>query len=414
MNIEFAYDKRTEAVEIPDDRLLGILVPNAIHVSQSPELLIRYALANPIGSLRLRQLVSPGEKIVIITSDVTRPLPSNVLLPPVLSELNKAGVPDVDIEIVFALGVHRPHTEEEKRRLLGNDIYQRIRCYDSNANDVVHMGQTSLGTPIDIDRRVAFADRRIGLGNIEYHYFAGYSGGAKCIMPGVSTREAIAANHRFMVKETTVAGHVDPNPVRDDLEEAINYCSLDFILNVVLDEKKQVVHAVAGHYIEAHRAGCVWLDQLYSIPIQEPADIVIVSQGGYPKDLNLYQTQKALDNAKHAVKEGGTIIVVGSCKEGLGDHVFETWIKEADSPKDLIDRLKIHFELGGHKAVAIALVLECADIYLVSDMPDELVKSCFLNPYPDLATAFSAASLKKPDGTVLAMPYGGSTLPKRK
>lgn len=414
MKIEVGIDKRTEAVDIPDEQLLGVLMPNEVNVTASPEDIIRHALENPIGSPRLGQIVKPGEKIVIITSDVTRPLPSYVLLPHVVRELNAAGIPDADIEIVFALGAHRRHTEAEKMALVGEAMYARFVCVDSDPNDVVHLGQTKQGTPVDIDRRVARADRRIGLANIEYHYFAGYSGGAKCIMPGVSTRAAIAANHRFMVEAAAAAGHLDPNPVRDDIEEAIGYCSLDFILNVVLNERKTVVHAVAGHFIEAHRAGCAWLDQLYAVPIDAPADIVIVSQGGYPKDLNLYQTQKALDNAKYAVKDGGIIIVVGSCKEGLGEEVFERWIREASTPTDLTDRLASRFELGGHKAGAIALVLAKADIFLVSDMPDELVRTCFLEPFDTLETAFAAARDRMPQGTILVMPYGGSTLPKRK
>ncbi|HHT44002.1 MAG TPA: nickel-dependent lactate racemase [Fastidiosipila sp.] len=412
MLLELGYDKRTESVSIPDERLLGVLVPNEIEVSESSDTLVQQALENPIGSDRLRAIVKPGEKVCIITSDVTRPLPSSKILPFVLAELNEAGIPDDDIFIVFALGAHRPHTKDEMIQLVGQDVFERVACYDSTPDDVVHMGETKSGTPIDITRRVAEADRRIGLANIEYHYFAGYSGGAKCIMPGVSTRQAIAANHRFMVHPQAVTGNVEMNPVRDDLEEAISYCPLDFIVNVVLDEKKRIVHAVAGHFIKAHRAGCEFLDTLYMKPIQEKADIVIVSQGGYPKDINLYQTQKALDNAKHAVKDGGIIIVVGSCKEGMGEEVFATWMKEATSPKDLTDRIKRDFQLGGHKAAAIALVLDTAEIYLVSDMPADEVREMFMEPYASLQEAFDAATEHLPEGRVLVMPYGGSTLPR--
>jgi nickel-dependent lactate racemase len=274
---------------------------------------------------------------------------------------------------------------------------------------------TTAGTPVDITRVVAEADVRICLGNIEFHYFAGYSGGAKAVMPGVSTRDAIQYNHRHMVKPESCAGRLEGNPVREDIEEAGAMAGIDFIVNVVLSEQKEILNAVAGHHIEAHRAGCAYLDGLYSKPIREKADIVLVSQGGAPKDLNLYQTQKALDNAKHAVKNGGVIILIGSCKEGLGEHTFEEWMYAAQKPSDLIDRIRREFRLGGHKAAAIAMVLENAEIYLVSEMEEDLVRTAFLTPKASAQQALEDAFKKLgPNATVLAMPYGGSTLPKLK
>ncbi|MBQ4417397.1 MAG: nickel-dependent lactate racemase, partial [Butyrivibrio sp.] len=251
------------------------------------------------------------------------------------------------------------------------------------------------------------------LGNIEYHYFAGYSGGIKAIFPGSSTREAIQANHSMMVEEKACAGNLDHNPVRDDLEEVRKHLSVDFILNVVLDEHKQIVKAFAGHIEDAHRAGCAFLDTMYQIKIPGRADIVVVSQGGAPKDLNLYQTQKALDNAKHAIKDGGIIVLVGSCREGLGEKTFEMWLTEAEKPDDLIERVMKDFQLGGHKAAAIAMVRKKAEIYLVSDMEPEFVKTLFMEPFDTVQKAFDAALQKKGAGAkVIVMPYGGSTLPK--
>ncbi len=187
---------------------------------------------------------------------------------------------------------------------------------------------------------------------------------------------------------------------------------IDFILNGVLDEKKRIVKAVAGDAVKAHREGCSVLDQLYGKPIKERADIVLVSQGGFPKDLNLYQTQKALDNAKHAVKQGGIIILIGSCKEGLGEAEFETWMTTSPSPHAMVERIGQDFRLGGHKAAAIAMVLENADIYMVSEMDPDFVRSIFLRPFATAQEALDEAFKKLgPDATVLAMPFGGSTLP---
>ena len=413
MILELGFGKGTQAVNVPDKNVIGILTPNEVTVDLTGEAEVRRALENPIGSPRLKDIVKPGEKIAVITSDITRPCPSYKMMPALLDELYAAGIAREDITLVFALGSHRAHTAEERLKLAGERAFNEIRCIDGDAATAVSMGVTSRGTPVDIVEEVAKADRRICLGNIEYHYFAGYSGGAKAIMPGVSTRAAIQSNHTMMVDPLACAGNITTNPLRQDIEEAADICGVDFILNVVLDEKKQIIKAVAGDVTKAHRAGCAFLDTLYEKKIPERADIVIVSQGGAPKDLNLYQTQKALDNAKHAVKNGGTIILVGACQEGLGEHTFEDWILRSQTPQDLIRWVKEDFKLGGHKAAAIAMVLENASISLVSQMDESLVRAAFLDPYQDLQKAFDDAYAKQgAKATVLVMPYGGSTLPR--
>ena len=413
MKIDFGFGTGTQTVEVPDKNLVGILMANDVPRGLRNEEEVKQALENPIGSPRLREIVKPGEKIAVITSDITRPCPTWRMMPGLLDELYAAGCRREDITLVFALGSHRAQTEEEMKHLAGDRAWEEIRCEDSDPEDCVHLGFTERGTPVDISRRVAEADRRICLGNIEYHYFAGYSGGAKAIMPGCSTPAAIQANHSMMVRDDACAGNLEGNPLRRDIEEAGAMVGIDFILNVVLDEHKSIVKAVAGDVTKAHREGCAFLDQMYLKKLPARADIVIVSQGGAPKDLNLYQTQKALDNAKHAVKPGGTIILIGSCREGLGSRVFEEWLLSADSPESMIERIRRDFQLGGHKAAAIAMVLEKAEICLVSDMEEELVKRIFLKPVKSAQEALDAAFRRLgPEATVLAMPYGGSTLPR--
>ena len=412
MRLDFGYGTGVQTVEIPDKNLLGVLTANDIQHESGGEAAVRAALEAPIGAKRLRDVVKPGQKIAVIAGDISRPVPSYEILPAVLDELTAAGCRDEDITVVFALGSHRHHTEAEKRKLAGSAVYDRVRCEDSDPDDCVHLGVTSAGTPVDITRRVAEADFRICTGNIEFHYFAGYSGGAKAIMPGVSTPAAIQANHRMMVSESACAGRLDGNPIRADIEEAGHICGADYIVNVVLDEHKHIVHAVAGDAILAHRAGCAYLDKMYRKPIPQRADIVLVSQGGAPKDANLYQVQKALDNAKHAVKKGGTIILIGACNEGLGSATFERWLWEAPTAHSMIDRVHERFELGGHKAAAIAMVLENAQIDLVSELPDDFVQKIFLNPQPGAQAALDQALARYgPAASVLAMPFGGATLP---
>lgn len=394
------------------ENLLAEVRQNAVEAPLTGEEEVRRAIDNPIGTARLRDIIKPGERTVIVTSDITRPMPSKTVLPAVLEELGKAGVKDEDITIVFALGNHRRQTEEERKRLAGEEVFRRIRCIDSDPTACTRMGYTKNGTPVDIFREVAEADRRICLGNIEYHYFAGYSGGAKAIMPGVSSRDAIQANHSGMVRDGARAGAMEDNPVRIDMEEVVAFAPIDFIVNVVLDESKTIIKAVAGHHVKAHRAGCAFLDELYKVELPQKADIVVATPGGFPKDINLYQAQKALDNSKHAVRDGGIIILAASCAEGLGEEVFESWMKAAKSPEELIENIEKKFELGGHKAAAIALVLKKARIYLVSDMEPGFVKGLFMEPFTDIGEALGKAFMELGrDAKVLVMPFGGSTLP---
>ena len=413
MRLEFGFGTGVQVVEAPDQNVIGVLTPNDVPLGLTGAEAVLDALAHPIASPRLREIVEPGEKVAVVTSDVTRPMPTFAVMPALLDELYAAGARPEDIALVFALGSHRRQTPEEMRKLSGERAFSEIRCLDSDPDDCVHFGVTSRGTPVDITRSVAEADRRILLANIEYHYFAGYSGGGKSLMPGASTREAIQRNHSLMVNPDACAGKLEGNPLREDIEEAAAMVKADFILNVVLDEHKKIVRAVAGDMVKAHRAGCEFLDRFCLKPIPERADIGLVSQGGSPKDLNLYQTQKALDNAKHAVKAGGVVILIGSCREGMGEKTFEEWMTCSPSPASMVERIRAEFKLGGHKAAAIAMVLESADIYLVSELPDDFVKKIFLKPYPSAQAALDAALSKLgPDATILAMPYGGSTLPR--
>lgn len=412
MKVQLKYGKGHLELEVPEKHFKGILKPNQVSHPLTGLAEVERALNQPIGSAPLQEMVSPGDKVVIVTSDITRPMPTHLVLPPVLKMLYAAGLQPEDITVVFALGSHRNHTEEEKRALVGPEIYASgITLLDSDMDDCVRMGWCQNGTPVDIFRPVAEADRIICLGNIEYHYFAGYSGGAKALMPGVSSHEAIQANHSNMVKPQAYAGNLETNPVRQDIDEAGHYIQIDFIVNVVLNEKKEIVSCVAGHYLEAHRAGCRLLDAMYGVRIIEQAEIVVISPGGYPKDLNIYQAQKGLDNAKHAVKNGGIIIWVASAKEGFGEDCFERWMTTM-KPEAMIEEIKVNFQLGGHKAAAIALVMERARIFMVTDLDADLVRSIHLEPYLTVQEAFDAAlAAMGSEAGVLIMPDAGSTLP---
>lgn len=413
MNVEFRIGNRAEYVDIPDSNFMGELRANVFEADKTVQEIVKAAIENPIGTERLRDIVKPGEKIVIISSDISRPMPTRDVMPELLDELYSAGIDKNDITLILALGIHRKHTEEERRRLIGERAYSEIRCIDSDPEDVRSIGNTAFGTPIEIMNEVLDADRRICLGNIEYHYFAGYSGGAKAIMPGVSTRRAIRNNHSMMTDPKSFAGNADDNPVRKDIEEAGKAVGIDFILNVVLDEHKQIIAAFAGDFIKAHREGAKFLDSIYLKPIGKRADIVIVSQGGAPKDANIYQLQKALDNAYQAVRPGGAVILCGSAVEGYGEGTFEEWLKASGKPEDLIERIQKDFQLGGHKAAAIAKVVLNGPCWLVSDRDEKFAESVYMRYAVTIKDALcEAMDLMGMDASILAMPYGGSTLPR--
>ena len=410
--VELPYGQGVQRVRVPAANLRAILEPRPAADVADETGLLRTALAEPAGTPRLRDLARPGQKVVIVTSDLTRPCPSERLLPPILDQLEAAGVPDAEVTVVMALGLHRPMTEAEIETAVGSEVYRRLRVINHDPEECVRLGITSAGTPVDIFRPLVEADLRVCLGNLELHYFAGYSGGAKAVLPGCASRATVRANHAMMVRPEAAAGRLDGNPVRADIEEGVAMLGVDFVLNVVVDGQHRIVGAVAGDVTAAHRQGCEIVAERGIVPIDGRADIVLVSAGGYPKDVNLYQAQKALDNAAHGVRDGGILILVAECAEGLGNRTFGAWMAEAASPDDLLERIQREFVLGGHKAAAIAAVLKRASVYLVSALPDETVRQCGMRPFSDVGAALDKAIEEVGVGaSVAVLPEGGSVLP---
>ena len=266
-----------------------------------------------------------------------------------------------------------------------------MRLLDLDAAGCVPVGTTSRGTRLEVFEPYLDADLRICTGNIEYHYFAGFSGGAKAVVPGLCSYAAIRDNHSMMLAPTARAGIIDGNPVREDIDEAGAMIGIDFLFNVLLDEDKRIIEAVAGHFLEAHRVGVAAYDRRCDLRIPEAADVVIASPGGTPKDINLYQAQKTLDNVGGAVRKGGTVVLVARCREGFGQRAFEEWMLGMTTPQALVNRIQREFVLGGHKAAAVAGLLTRTDVFLVSDLPDEAVRKMCMHPFSDLQDAVDAA-----------------------
>jgi len=406
------YGKGEVKFSINEKNLMETIPPRKVSPARDEESLIQDALKNPIESPLLSEIVYPKSKIAVITSDVTRPTPSYKMLPPLLNQLKEAGVENKNITIVSALGIHRKHTPLEMKNLVGEKIYHSYRCIDHDKERCVSIGKTKSGLPVEIFDQVAEADIRICLGNIEPHYFAGYTGGLKSVMPGVSSKTSVSATHKLMLSPGSVAGKIKGNPTREAIEEVGEKIGVDFILNVVLNAQKKIIAAVAGDKFAAHRKGCEFADKSFKVKIKEKADVVIVSCGGYPKDINVYQAQKALDNAKYAVKDGGTIILVAECKEGFGDKIFEEWMLQATSFHDPVKRLREEFVLGGHKAAAIGMLLDKAKVIMVSSLSPDTVKKLFFTPAKSVEEAISMTLEEYgKDAGFLVMPSGGITLP---
>lgn len=407
------YGERSLSVDVPDHNLLDVILPKAGAEDTPNEAdIIRAALENPIGSPRLRDLVREGQRIAIVTSDLTRPCPSDRLLPYVLQELVDAGIPDEDIFIVVGLGLHRKMTEDEIDRLVSPQVHGRIQVLNHDVNDVVRLGVTSRGTPVEFFRPLVEADVRICVANLEFHWFAGFSGGAKAVLPGCASRATVTANHALMVRPGVGSGRIQGNPLREDIEEGVAMLGVDFILNVVVDGEHNILSAVAGDVTAAHRRGCEAIAARGRVKVSHKADIVIASAGGFPKDINMYQAHKGLENAAYFVRDGGALILAAECREAIGNKTFEEWMFAASSPQDILERIQKEFVLGGHKAAGIANIERRAKVYLVSSMPDELVQHLFMTPAAGLNEALEAAlqSLGS-DSQVLVLPQAGSIIP---
>ena len=417
MKFSFKYDKRALTIDLSDEMIIQEIHPKEFKKSLHPLEDANYSLLNPIGSPSLYDLIKTHYKVLIIVNDITRLTPYKYMLPPLMNILKEKGIKNENITLLIATGTHRPNTEKEIVEMYGPEITASgINIVNHDCNDkknLTYYGTTKMGNDIYLNNLIDSSDFIISTGVIGFHYFAGYSGGRKSILPGIAARESIQRNHAMMVDERAYTANIIDNPVNDELIEVPPMLKKPyFIFNVVTSPEKDIIAFVSGNYKKAWVKGIEIYDKIFKIPIKKLADVVIADAGGYSKDINMYQAQKALDNALMAVKKGGTIVLVASCKEGLGNKVFETWIREAEEPKDIIDRLKKEFVIGGHKAYAIVKAVQKADIILVSDFTPEIVSLLFFKYAANLEDAIKMVKEKynKPF-TITIFPNAGNMLP---
>lgn len=422
---DFAFE-----VPLEEGQIMAELCPNAVNLpKRSAKEHIEYALDHPIGTGPLSDVVHAGDTVCILVSDITRMWQSqNLYLPILVDRLNRCGVSDENILIVFATGTHRKQTEEEHIALVGEDLYRRIRMIDHECDDKEHltyMGTTSRGTPVWLNSYAMSCDKLILTGGVVYHFLAGYGGGRKSVVPGIAGRETINTNHNLALNPgfgkgtnplVRSANLSDSNPFHADLEEAASMAKPCYLLNVVADDQHHIIGAFAGDWIQAHREAARLVDSIDGVLVDKPAPLVLASAGGTPKDINLYQTSKTLANALAMVEEGGTMILLSECGEGFGDPDCEAQICDFSSMEERERALRENFSIGGFMGFQFAETAEKYHLILVTSMDEQRFAKTnikiahTLQEALEIAASFFGGSLK---GVPTAlMPHGASTLPK--
>jgi nickel-dependent lactate racemase len=418
VDVWLPYGKSHVCVRIPARNLLGSIEPKQVPGAADVKAEIESALREPIGSKRLSEIAQPEHKVAIIVDDFTRSMPSHVMLPPVLAELNAAGVKDENVTVIFGCGTHRAVKPEESKRILGEEVLNRVKTISHNckAEDLVFIGKTKHGNKVYVNAVFAEAEVKVLLGDVGFHYYAGYGGGRKSVLPAVSGQETINHNHAMLLHSNACTGVLEGNPVHEDMTEASRIAKVDFILNVVTNSKGEIVKAFAGDLEQAFLEAVKLVDDIYRVSVERRADIVVVSPGGYPSDINLYQAYKALDNALEVVKRGGTIIMVAECAEGHGNQVFYDWMGRLEDLKKVEREVKRHFKLGGHKAYYLMKALKNHPIILVSSLPDYYANGVFKLKTARAVNDAIRETLKNTglQSRVWVIPQGNSTLPEIK
>ena len=422
--IKFPYGKGFLTGEFSEERLQGVLTSKleAYEPPLGEEELVREALARPIGAPRLRELVRDKKKIVLIASDHTRPVPSRILIPPMLREIRE-GNPEAEITILIATGCHRGTTREELVNKFGEEIVDRetIRIHDcDDEENMVSLGFLPSGAELRINRIAAEADFLCAEGFIEPHFFAGFSGGRKSVLPGIAARRTVMANHcaRFIADPHSRTGITEDNPIHRDMMAAARMAGLAFILNVVLNSEKKVICAVAGDCEQAHAEGRAFLNRFCRVDAV-PADIVISTNGGYPLDQNIYQAVKGMTAAEATVKPGGVIIMLARSDDGHGGRVFyETFRDEKDLKRMMetfLGRAPEETVPDQWQSQVFARVLQKASVIYVSEAPDEIVRDLHMIPAHSLEEALAEADrlLGRADSPITVIPDGVSVIVKK-
>ncbi len=416
--MELKYGSTSFKLDLPPNRLAGVIVPSLVPPPEIPEDIIRRALDSCQSHLCS---FKAGEKVVIVTSDITRYTGSEIYLPLLVERLNNCGIADRDIEVLIALGIHRKQTDHEHQKILGQ-LYGRIRVIDHDCDDhnqLSTIGTTSNGIRVSINRRAVEADHLILTGTISFHYFAGFGGGRKSVLPGIASRQACMASHFAVLNPgngsgknpLATTGNLEGNPVHQAMLEGCAMAEPDFILNTVLTPDKQIMAAFAGDWRQAHEEGCRFYRERFAFPLEQKADLVIASCGGFPKDINLIQAHKSMEYASQAIKDGGVMILLAECRDGFGNATFFNWFRHKRLD-EFEAALREQYEINGQTAYSALQKAQRFRIILVSQFPERQVEEMGMIPARTLDGAMSLALPMLPsDWRAFLMPEAGSVLP---
>ena len=419
MNVRLAYGKHGLKVELPDDADITILEPRYVEGLPEPEQAVRQALQEPTAGPPLNERIRPGQSVGIIFSDITRPVPNQILIPALLEALKET--PPEFITLYNATGTHRPNTALELDTMLGEKIARNYRIIQNDASDLEShrsIGLTRTGNDMLIHRQLLEEDALILTGFIEPHFFAGFSGGGKAVLPGMAHLSTVLRNHNAANMDNPRAtwGVTAGNPIWEEVNEAVEQIRPAFLLNVALNKDKQITAVFSGDAQAAHAAGCTFVRQTAMAPVEDPFDIVITSNSGYPLDLNLYQSVKGMSAAAQIVKPGGSIIIAADCWDGVPDHgAFAEILTGADSPGQLLAMLRSpgYLRQDMWQAQILALLREKAEIHVYSEnLTDSQIQEAML--IPSTSVSDTVSTLRKRYGAaarICILPEGPQTIP---
>jgi len=420
MRLNLAYGRTGLWLELPDQAPVTVVEPQFVPGLPDEWAALTTALRSPRGAPPLRERVRPADTVAVVFSDLTRPMPNDRVLPPLLNELALAGVPDERIVLVSALGTHRPQTEAELRRMLGDALVDRYRIVQHDAWDagnLVEVARNYAGRPVRVNRAYLAASVRILTGFIEPHFFAGLSGGPKAVLPGIADAEAILDNHgpEMLADPNATWAITYGNPLWEEMLAVAQATSPAFLLNVTLNQQRQITGVFAGDLVAAHRDGVAFARQTAMRPVPEPFDIVITSNSGYPLDLNLYQAVKGMAAAAQIVRPGGDILVAAECWDGIpayGEYKRLLW--EATSPEELLERVMAPgFRCQDQWEAQIqAQIQRKARVHVYADgLSDEELRRALVIPCRSLDDTVARLWRENPAATIAVLPDGPQTVP---
>lgn len=415
-DIRLPYGNTSIPLRIRKHSDTRVYLPNRPDILGHPLEAARAVLRRPNGTKPLRELLreKKPQKMLIVVNDETRPTPYDVFFPPLLEAFSECGIPDGNITFLIATGLHKPHGDALNRKTFGAEMVRRFRFISHRAEDaamLANLGPLPSGVPFKVNRLAVEADFLITLGVVAPHYFAGFSGGRKSILPGIAGHETVEKNHARMLEVIDNLPDIRNNPISLEMIWGARKVGVDFILNAVVTDTQEIVHLAGGDLEAAWYEAAGVSGAFYTAPFSGHADLCIVSASGYPRDVNMYQSQKALEHADRITREGGRIIMLSESPQGFGEPVFEQWMSRGLPPHRIMEEIRANFVMGGHKAYGFARVAASKELTFISSLSEGDTRKLFARKADNVQALYDAFLDATPRATVAILPQGSITLP---